>query len=44
MKRFLTLMPRSRSKTEKSTKNLYCLKATANLASVDEDEDDKISK
>ena len=44
MKRFLTLTPRSRSKTEKSTKNVNFLKATANLAAVDEDEDDKISK
>ena len=33
MKRFLTFKPPLiRSKTEKSTKNLNCLKATANLA------------
>ena len=35
IKMFLTLMPRSRSKTEKSTENLDCLKATANLAAVE---------
>merc|ERR1712240_945146 len=36
MKRFLNLKPsRFRSKTEKSTKNLDCLKATANLAAVE---------
>ena len=36
MKRFLTLKPpRFRSKTEKSTKNLECLKATANLTAVE---------
>ena len=36
MKRFLTLKPpRIRSKTEKSTKNLDCLKATANLAAFE---------
>ena len=40
MKRFLTLMPRSRSKTEKLTKNLDCLKATANLAAVETTEHD----
>ena len=35
MKRLLNLKPRSRSKTEKSTKNLDYLKATANLAAVE---------
>ena len=35
MKRFLTFKPPLiRSKTEKSTKNLDCLRATANLAAV----------
>ena len=35
MKMFLILKPlRIRSKTEKSIKNLDCLKATANLAAV----------
>ena len=41
MKRFLTLKPpRIRSKTEKSTKNLDCLNATANLAAVETAEHD----
>ena len=41
MKRFLNLKPsRFRSKTEKSTKNLDCLKATANLAAVETVEHD----
>ena len=40
IKRFLTLMPRSRSNTEKSTKNVYCPKATANLAAVETAEHD----
>ena len=40
IKRFLTLMPRSRSKTEKSTKNQDCLKATANLTAVETAEHD----
>ena len=41
MKMFLTLKPpRIRSKTEKSTKNLDCLKATANLAAVETAEHD----
>ena len=36
MKRFLTFKPPLiRSKTEKSTKNLDCLKATAHLAAVE---------
>ena len=36
MERFLALKPpRIRSKTEKSTKNLDCLNATANLAAVE---------
>ena len=41
MKRFLTIKPPCiRSKTEKSTKNLDCLKATANLAAVETAEHD----
>ena len=41
MKMFLTLKPpRIRSKTEKPTKNLDCLKATANLAAVETAEHD----
>ena len=41
MKRFLILKPpRIWSKTEKSTKNLNCLKATANLAAVETAEHD----
>ena len=41
MKRFLTVKPpRIRSKTEKSTKNLDCLKASANLAAVETAEHD----
>ena len=41
MKRFLNLKPsRFRSKTEKSTKNLDCLKATAHLAAVETAEHD----
>ena len=41
MKRFLTLKPpRIWTKTEKSTKNLDCLKATANLAAVETAEHD----
>ena len=36
IKRFLTIKPPCiRSKTEKSAKNLDCLKATANLAAVE---------
>ena len=39
--KFLTLKPpRIWSKTEKSTKNLDCLKATANLAAVETAEHD----
>ena len=41
MKRFLTFKPPLiRSKTEKSTKNLDCLKAAANLAVVETVEHD----
>ena len=41
MKRFLTFKPPLiRSKTEKSTKNLDCLRATANLAAVETAEHD----
>ena len=41
MKMFLTLKPpRIRSKTEKSTKNLDCLRATANLAAFETAEHD----
>ena len=41
VERFLTLKPpRIRSKTEKLTKNLDCLRATANLAAVETAEHD----
>ena len=41
IKRFLTLKPpRIRSKTEKSTKNIDCLRASANLAAVETAEHD----
>ena len=41
MKRFLTFKPPLiRSKTEKSTKNLDCLRAPANLAAVETAEHD----